>query len=158
MQNSASSGSGGEFLTYDFAQSIHKKTAREPLGIPWECQGCASWARTPRDPKSHLFVTNRVAIQPFCTIQVGKFTELRRESRQIDLTPSISTFLLTIVGPNMPQIVVFVNKNSPCEERAHQVLEKNTPWGPWGAPGGPRTPIVLLRCGEHLRCTLHWSL
>ena len=51
---------------------------------------------TPRDPKSHLFGTNRVAIQPFFKPKPGLYAEFRRGSRQIGPTPSISTFLLTI--------------------------------------------------------------
>ena len=33
------------------------------------------------------------------------------------------------------------------------------PWGgPWGGLGPPYFPYLgLLRCGEHLRCSLHWS-
>ena len=53
-------------------------------------QGCASWARNPKEFKSHLFGTNRVAIQPFCKSQTGKYTEFRRGSRQLGLPPSIS--------------------------------------------------------------------
>ena len=44
---------------------------------------------TPRDPKSHIFVTNWVAIQPFCAILQPTPAEFRRASRQIGPTPSI---------------------------------------------------------------------
>ena len=47
---------------------------------------------TPRVPKSNLFVTNWVAIQPFCMILKPVSAEFRRGSRQIGLPPSISTF------------------------------------------------------------------
>ena len=30
------------------------------------------------------------------------------------------------------------------------------PWGPWALGGPPIFPL-FLRCGEHLRCILHWS-
>ena len=61
------------------------------LPAPPTCQGVLAGPGTPRDPKSHIFVTNWVAIRPFCTIRVGKSAEFRRGSRQIGPTPSIST-------------------------------------------------------------------
>ena len=50
---------------------------------------------TPRDPKSHLFVTKWVAIRPFCVFLRPVCAEFRSGARQIGLTPSISTFCST---------------------------------------------------------------
>ena len=62
-------------------------------------KGVLAGPGTPRDPKSHLFVTNRVAIQPFCTFAAGFDAELRRGSRQIGPTPPNS--MLGIFGQQM---------------------------------------------------------
>ena len=67
-------------------------------------QGCASWARNPRDPKSHLFVTKWVAIPPFWTSEAGFCTEFRCGSRQIGVPPSISTFFQQFLDPKMPKM------------------------------------------------------
>ena len=61
-------------------------------------QGCASRAWTPKGPKSHLFFTNRVAIQPFWTLLIPVDAKFRPGSRQIGRTPSISTFLGSFFG------------------------------------------------------------
>ena len=61
---------------------------------------------TPRDPKSHLFATNWVAIQPFSTSEAGFDAEFRRGSRQIGPTPSNSTFFGPFFEPKMPQISI----------------------------------------------------
>ena len=66
---------------------------KHPPGASGNGQGCASWARNPKGPKSHLFVTNRVAIQPFWTLLIPVDAKFRPRSRQIGPTPSISTFL-----------------------------------------------------------------
>ena len=55
----------------------------QPVSRP----GCASWVRTPRDPKSHLFVTKWDAVAPFGTWGPGSYAEFRRGSRQIGPTP-----------------------------------------------------------------------
>ena len=65
---------------------------RPPSWPPWAPKGVLAGPRTPRDPKSHLFVTNWDAIQPFCMILRPGCAEFRRGSRQIGPTPSISTF------------------------------------------------------------------
>ena len=62
---------------------------------------------TPGDPKSHLFVTNRVAIRPFFAFEAGKCAEFQRGSRQGGPTASISTFFLTIFWTRNVQIVIF---------------------------------------------------
>ena len=89
-----------------------KKTVR--TGQKWiqpgpraRAQGCASWARNPKGPKSHLFVTNWVAIQPFCTSLVPGCAEFRRGSRQIGPTPSISTHFFTFLDQFVMKNVIF---------------------------------------------------
>ena len=67
---------------------------------------------TPRVSKSHLFGTNRVAIQPFCISEAGFDAEFRRGSRQIDPTPSNSIFfnpfLLMLFGFSLKKIDVLI--------------------------------------------------
>ena len=59
---------------------------------------------TPRDPKSHLFVTKWVAIRPFCVFLRPVCAEFRSGARQIGLPPSISTFFQQFVDPKMPKM------------------------------------------------------
>ena len=56
---------------------------------------------TPRDPKSDVFVTKWVAIQPFGTFYARLDAEFRPGARQIGPTPSISTFFSTNSGPKI---------------------------------------------------------
>ena len=58
---------------------------------PWALDVLAG-PGNPRDQKSYLFVTNRVAIRPFFAFLVRKSAESRRGSRQIGPPPSISSF------------------------------------------------------------------
>ena len=94
---------------------------------------------TPRDPKSHLFVTNWVAIQPFCTSEAGIDAEFRRGSRQIGPTPSISTFLGSFFDPktlkNVKNRIFWEGFEKIFENRPG--LSKMVPQG----PGGPLGPI-----------------
>ena len=62
------------------------------LGHPLGAKGVRVRPGTPRDPKSYFFVTNRVGIQPFCKPLGPADAELRRGSRQMGPTPSISIF------------------------------------------------------------------
>ena len=55
-------------------------------------QGVLARPRTQSDPMSDIFFTKWVAIPPFWTSEAGFCTEFRCGSRQIGLTPSISTF------------------------------------------------------------------
>ena len=45
-------------------------------------QGVLAGPGTPRDPKSHLFATKWVAIQPFWTFLAAKYAEFRPGSRR----------------------------------------------------------------------------
>ena len=72
------------------------ETARLGLGV-------LAGPGTPRDPKSHLFVTKWVAIPPYGTPGTAFCTEFRRGSRQIGPTPSISTFLTIFESKNCPK-------------------------------------------------------
>ena len=73
-------------------ESSRLRLARVPhaLPAPHTCQGVLAGPGTPRDPKSHLFVTNWVAIQPFWTFAAGFDAEFRHGSRQGCPAPSIS--------------------------------------------------------------------
>ena len=80
----------------DQAKARHNKQAKSrlPAGSlqgPGP-KGVLAGPGTPRDPKSHLFVTKWVAIQPFWTILTGIDAEFQPGGRQIGPTPSISTF------------------------------------------------------------------
>ena len=55
-------------------------------------QGVLARPGTQSDPMSDIFFTKWVAIPPFWTSEAGFCTEFRCGSRQIGLTPSISTF------------------------------------------------------------------
>merc|ERR1712147_374399 len=81
-------------------------------------KGVLAWPGTPRDPKSHLFVTKWVAIPPYGTPGTAFCTEFRRGSRQIGPTPSISTLFLAIFGPNKWKNAFFGDIFCPCKERA----------------------------------------
>ena len=67
----------------DQAKAKHNKQDRGVLAGP----------ETPSDPKSHIFVTNWVAIPPLCTFVAGPDAEFRRGSRQVGLTPPQSQFV-----------------------------------------------------------------
>ena len=118
---------------------------------------------TPRDPKSHLFVINRVAIQPFCKPLRPADAEFRRGSRQIGLTPSISTFFDHFLDQKSKKVVFWQEKNAPARNAAVALegLEANPanrgprgpmwrllgaipphmgPWGPMWRPGGAFPP------------------
>ena len=134
--------------------------AAPPPPPPPGPKGVRAQPGTPRDPKSHLFVTNWVAIQPFCTSEAGFDAEFRRGSRQIGPTPSISTFFLTFFGPKMPKIEFGAKKNAPARNAAvpsnlgwkkHPLGALGGPRGPWGAPYLP----LFGAAGKHLRCSLH---
>ena len=62
---------------------------------------------TPRDPKSDVFVTKWVAIQPFGTFYASLDAEFQPRARQIGPTPSISTFFSTHFGPKNLQSPTF---------------------------------------------------
>ena len=101
---------------------------------------------TPRDPKSHLFVTKWVAIQPFCMILRPAGAEFRPGARQIGPTPSVSTFFRPFFYPKMPKSP----KSGHVFERIGtspgglgNSSPRGVPSGPKGAPGaqgGPRGP------------------
>ena len=63
--------------------------------------GVLAGPRTPRDPKSHLFVTKWVAIRPFCVFLRPVCAEFRSGARQIGPTPSISTFVQHFFDPKI---------------------------------------------------------
>ena len=67
--------------------------------MAWGPKGVLAGPGTPRDPKSDVFVTKWVAIQPFGTFYARLDAEFRPGARQIRPTPSISTFCSTHFGP-----------------------------------------------------------
>ena len=69
-------------------------------------KGVLAGPGTPRDPKSHLLVTNWVAMTPFDTWGPGLGAEFRRESHQEGPAPSISIFF-TILEPKKCPNVIF---------------------------------------------------
>ena len=71
--------------------------------VGWFGLGVLARPGTPRDPKSHFFGTNWVAIQPFFKPKLGSYAEFRRGSRQIGPTPSISTFFRPFLDPQTAQ-------------------------------------------------------
>ena len=62
-------------------------------------KGVLAGPGTPRDPKSDVFVTKWVAIQPFGTFYARLDAEFQPGARQIGPTPSISTFFFIHFGP-----------------------------------------------------------
>jgi len=64
-----------------------------------KAKGVLAGPGTPRDPKSDVFVTKWVAIQPFGTFYARLDAEFQPGARQIGPTPSISTFVFTHFGP-----------------------------------------------------------
>ena len=116
-----------------------------PTPPPPRPKGVRARPGTPRDPKSHLFVTKWVAMAPFGTWRPGSYAEFRRGSRQGGPTPSISTFFLTILEPKNAQMSIFVNFS---KFRPPPPSGFGVPWGPWGpygahgAHGGPMGPIM----------------
>ena len=122
--------------------------------------GCASWARNPKGPKSHLFGTKWVAIQPFCTSEAGFYAEFRRGSRQIGPTPSISTFFPPFLSPKKPKSAFSGRVSKKSSKTAPACLKCPpralggpgalfsayfwAPGGPWGPPlGGPWGPPIF---------------
>ena len=106
---------------------------------------------TPRDPKTHLFVTNRVAIPPFLTSGPGFYAEFRRGSRQGGPTPSISTFFFTFFGMIFGKMPIFGKKTlesclvtadfRPAGRPAGALGPHGAPWGPMGPHGAPWGPM-----------------
>ena len=88
-------------------------------------KGVLAGPRTPWDCKSHLFVTNQVAIQPFCKPPRPADAEFRCGSRQIGLTPSISTVFGPSFGPKITKSCFLGEKKTPL--RGTQQL----PWRAW---------------------------
>ena len=82
---------GGVFFVHALT-TVTKRSSTAPFVLGQDPKGVLAGPGTLRDIKSDLFVTKWVAIQPFCTFEAGFDAEFRRESRQIGLTPSISTF------------------------------------------------------------------
>ena len=139
-----------------------------PNGLPREGQGpgpkgVLAGPGTPRDPKSHLFVTKWDAMAPFCTSEAGFDAKFRRGSRQIGPTPSNSTFFGPFLDQKCPKSSFWAKKNAPARNAAvpsnlgwkkHPLgAKKNAParnaavpsnlgWKkhPLGALGGPRGP------------------
>ena len=115
---------------------------------------------TPRDLKSHLFVTNRVANRPFCMILRPAGAEFRSGARQIGPTPSISTLFRPFLDPKMPKMPksghVFeriasspggLGNSSPYGAQGAHVGPwgaKSAPYGALGAPWGPIYPPILM--------------
>ena len=64
-----------------------------------KAKGVLAEPGTPRDPKSDVFVTKWVAIQPFGTFYARLDAEFQPGARQIGPTPSISTFFSTHFRP-----------------------------------------------------------
>ena len=96
-------------------------------------KGVLAGPGTPRDPKSHLFVTKWVAIRPFCVFLRPVCTEFCSRARQIGLPPSISTLFHHFFDQKMP-------KSGHVFERTGSSpggLGNSAPWGPKGARGGP---------------------
>ena len=124
-----------------------------PRTPPGPSLGVLAGPGTPRDPKSHLFVTKWVAIPPYGTPGTAFCTEFRRGSRQIGPTPSNSTFFWTIFDPKNAQNRIFwegfekIREIAPaglkCPPRAlggpGALFSAISPyfWAPWGPPGGP---------------------
>ena len=93
---------------------------------------------TPRDPKSHLFVTKWVAVAPFGTWGPGPGAEFRCESRQGGPAPSISIFFFTILEPKNAQMSIvgkFLKMDTPSQGGFG-------PQGPKGAQGA-QAPLYL---------------
>ena len=86
-------------------------------------KGVLAGPGTPRDPKSHLFVTNRFTIQPFCTFAARLYAEFRRGSRQIGPAPSILICFDHFLKNNeclthfRKYRAFLTGKKRPCEER-----------------------------------------
>ena len=64
---------------------LTKWSSTAPFALGQDLKGVLAGPGTPRGPKSHLFATNWVAIQPFCTSLRPADAEFRRGSRQIGL-------------------------------------------------------------------------
>ena len=71
-----------------------------------KAKGVLAGPGTPRDPKSDVFVTKWVAIQPFGTFYARLDAEFRPGARQIGPTPSISSFL-SILDPQIWKVLSF---------------------------------------------------
>ena len=108
----------------------NKKMRNKPKGVQAE-------PGTPGDPKSHLFVTNWVAIQPFFKPKPGLYAEFRRGSRQIGPTPSISTFFRPFFDPKTAQ------KLKKCDFLTcfRKNVENRPGWDKMALPQGPGGPF-----------------
>ena len=110
-----------------------------PMGSP---KGVRAGPGTPRDPKTHLFVTNRVAIPPFWTSGPGFYAEFWRGSRQGGPTPSISTFFDHFWHVFWGKVDFWPEKKRPCEATPPR---SNRAWKSQ-PPGGPKRPFWLNKC------------
>ena len=109
---------------------VTKWSPTPPFALGQDPKGVLAGPGTPRDPKSHLFVTKWVAVAPSGTWGPRPGAEFRCESRQGGPTPSISTCLFTILelkNAKMSKFVNFLKMDCPSQGG----------FAPQGAQGAP---------------------
>ena len=98
---------------------------------PRRPKGVLAGPGTPRDPKSHLFVTKWVAVAPFGTLKPGSGSEFRPGSRRGGPGAQIPTFFSPILDPKMP-------KSRFSGRVSNLSATHSNGFGAPGAQGGPR--------------------
>ena len=131
---------------------VTKWSPTPPFALGQDPKGVLAGPGTPRDPKSHLFVTKWVAVTPFGTWGPDPGAEFRCESRQGGPAPSISIFVDQFGTPKC-QNVNF------CELFENELPPSGRIWGPMGPKGSMGKPqnlaLAWLAC---LLCpVLAWS-
>ena len=118
---------------------IQAGSSLDPAWIqPGSKPGVLAVAGTPRDPKSYLFITSWVAIQPFYTSEAGIDIKIPARISPDRSHPSISTFLGSFFEPKNDEKCRNRDFWCPCEER-------RSPYGGVGKKrgflAGKKTPL-----------------
>ena len=159
----ASNADGRRSLTRRISRSRSNLGSMLLVARPRRPKGVLAGPGTPRDPKSHLFVTKWVAVAPFGTLKPGSGSEFRPGSRRGGPGAQIPTFFSPILDPKMPKSrfsgrvsnLSATHSNGfgapgaqggPRGPRGPQGAPwgpQGAPWAPQGAQGGPRGPLAL---------------
>ena len=109
---------------------------------PRRPKGVLAGPGTPRDPKSHLFVTKWVAVAPFGTLKPGSGSEFRPGSRRGGPGAQIPTFLFAYFGSKNAQKSIFWEAFEFIGTHGNGFGAKGSPGDPLGAP---RDPLGALK-------------
>ena len=127
---------------------VTKWSPTPPFALGQDPKGVLAGPGTPRDPKSHLFVTKWVAVAPFGTWGPRPGAEFRCESRQGGPTPLNLNFLFSpLWSHKMPKYHFFCEFSENGLPQPGRIWAPRGPVGPLGAPWAPWGPWGQRRRG-----------